>query len=55
MLIQLIVMVDFGEGMNSLEFLEENVPARLLALQRSSHYLKDVIKSVKLETQICHT
>jgi hypothetical protein len=48
-------MVDDVEEMNSLEFMGENVPLRLLALQRSSQYLKEVIKSVKLEAHIAHT
>jgi hypothetical protein len=33
-LIRLFVMVDYGEEINSLEFMGEKVPARLLALQR---------------------
>jgi hypothetical protein len=29
--------------------MRKNLPAKMLALQRSSHYLKEVINSVKLE------
>jgi hypothetical protein len=35
-LIWLIVLVDDVEEMNSLEFMGENVPPRLLSLQRST-------------------
>jgi hypothetical protein len=54
-LIRSVVIVDDVEEMNSLEFMGENVPARMLALQHSSQYLKEVIKSVKLVVQIAHT
>jgi hypothetical protein len=39
-------MVDDAEEMNSLEFMEGMIPARLLVLQCSSQYLKEIIKSV---------
>jgi hypothetical protein len=48
-------MDEFGDRWNEfLEFMEGKVPARLLTLQRSSQHLKEVIKSVKLQAQICH-
>jgi hypothetical protein len=37
-------LVDDVEEMNSLEFMGENVPPRLVALQRSTQYFKEVIK-----------
>jgi hypothetical protein len=48
-------MVDDVEEINSLEFMGEKVPTRLLALQRLSYYLKEVMKSVKLKARISHT
>jgi hypothetical protein len=38
------------EKMNSLEFIGEKVPARLLTLQCSSQHLKEIIKSVNTPT-----
>jgi hypothetical protein len=48
-------MDDSGDEVNSLEFMGGKVPSIMLARQRSSQYLKEVIKSVKLEAQISHT
>jgi hypothetical protein len=48
-------MDDSDKEVNSLEFMGEKVPAIMLTLQRSSQYLKEIIKGVKLEAHIAYT